>query len=172
MARKSKKPNALRLLEEQGIAHTVHTFPSDIHSAIGVAEAVGKPPNRVFKTLVVLAQHARRRPLLAIIPGDRELDLKKLAQAAGEKRVRMATHKEAEALTHLKVGGISALALLQKHWDIYLDETALDGDTLLVSAGQRGINVELSPSDLIALTDARVAPLTREENPVATGRSS
>ena len=93
------------LLESRKIAYTAHHYPAERMSAVEVAEHIGMPPGQVFKTLVVLPVVSRPRPLLAIIPGDRELDLKKAAAAVGEKKVRMATQNEAESLTRLQVGG-------------------------------------------------------------------
>lgn len=156
--------NAMRLLDSRGIAYQPLVFSPEIHSALGVAEALGLPPERVFKTLVALpTQGTRPRPLLAIVPGDRELDLKALADVAGEKKLRMATQREAEALTGLQVGGISALALLHKRWAVYLDASARDADWLVVSAGQRGINLRLAVQDLLAVTGATIAPIARSE---------
>ncbi|HHX44728.1 MAG TPA: aminoacyl-tRNA deacylase [Chloroflexi bacterium] len=157
---KAHKTNAMRLLDGRRIPYVTHTFSPDIHSAEGVAEVVGMPPEQVFKTLVVLSTAATPRPYLAIIPGHRELDLKKLAQATGEKKLRMASQREAEALTGLQVGGISALALLNKGFTVYLDATAEAFETILVSAGQRGINLELAVADLVAVTGARTADLS------------
>lgn len=162
MARKTPITNSMRLLDSRGIAYEALTFSPDIHSATGVAEALGLPAERVFKTLVVLpAVGTRPRPLLAIIPGASELDLKALAEVAGEKKLRMATQREAEADTGLLVGGISALALLHKRWAVYLDASARAADWLVVSAGQRGINLRLSVADLVTLTGAELAPIAR-----------
>ena len=154
--------NAMRLLDSRGIGYEALYFDANIHSAMGVAEALGLPPERVFKTLVVMPDTPQRgRPLLAIVPGDAELDLKALAQAAGEKKVRMATQREAESMTGLLVGGISALALLQKRWATYLDASAREAPWLVVSAGQRGINLRLAVDDLLAVTQARLAAIAR-----------
>lgn len=94
------------------------------------------------------------RPILVALPGTKELDLKPLAAQVGEKKLRMATQQEAERLTGLKVGGISALALLSKSWRAFLDETALAYDQIYVSGGQRGLNVRLAPADYVAVTHA------------------
>ncbi|MBN1402274.1 MAG: aminoacyl-tRNA deacylase [Anaerolineae bacterium] len=160
------KTNAMRLLEAQGIPYRAHYFSDEIHSAEGVAETLGFPPGQVFKTLVVMPEGGTPRPLLAIVPADRELDLKALAKAAGEKRIRMAAHREAEQLTGLLVGGISALALLQKPWRVFLDSSANAYAEILVSAGQRGINLQLAVAGLVKLTKARVSEISR---PPATG---
>ena len=159
MPDKPEKTNAMRLLEARGIPYTTHYYSAEIHSAEEVANAVGLPAGQVFKTLVVMPE--KGRPLLAIVPGNRELDLKKLAQAANEKKLRMATQREAESLTGLLVGGISALALLNKGFPVYLDAQANDYEQVLVSAGQRGINLQLAVEDLVKVAWARVADISR-----------
>lgn len=159
MPNKPEKTNAMRLLEAKGIPYMAHYYSPEIHSAEEVAQAVGLPASQVFKTLVVISE--KGRPLLAIVPGDRELDLKKLAQAAQEKKLRMATQREAESLTGLLVGGISALALLHKGFPVYLDAHANEYSHILVSAGQRGINLQLAVKDLSKVTRARLADISR-----------
>jgi Cys-tRNA(Pro)/Cys-tRNA(Cys) deacylase len=148
----AKKLNSLRFLETLGIAYEEHRFPETVQSASGVAEHLGISVTQVYKTLVVLPLHGK--PLLVMIPGDRELHLKPLAYILGEKKLRMATQKEAEALTGLKVGGISALALRHKTFQVYLDRTAEGLEYILVSAGQRGVDVRLSVTDLVHATGA------------------
>jgi len=155
--------NVTRLLQAHGVPYVAHAYPPERHSAEEVAALIGLPPERVFKTLVALREAPRSKPLLAIVPGPAELDLKKLAQAVGEKRVRMATQSEAERLTGLQVGGISALALIHKGFVVLLDATALSCEQIAVSAGQRGLNVELPVAALVELTGARVAALSETE---------
>ncbi len=152
------KTNALRLLEAHGIAYQLFTFPPEIHSATGVAQILGLPPQQVYKTLVVL--RSQGRPLLVMIAGDRELDLKRVAAAVGDKKVRMASQREAETLTGLQVGGISALALLGRPFDVFIDRPALALEQIVVSAGKRGMNVQLAVSDLVRITHARVVEAT------------
>ncbi len=154
----AQKLNSMRLLDQHKISYTVHEFPDSIHSAVGVAEYVGCPPERVYKTLVILP--VQGKAMLVIIAGDRELDLKKVARATGQKKVQMAPHQESERLTGLKTGGISALALLHKNFPVYIDRPALHLDTLLVSAGQRGVNLEVRVQDLIELTRAKIIEAT------------
>jgi Cys-tRNA(Pro)/Cys-tRNA(Cys) deacylase len=84
------------------------------------------------------------------------LSLKKVAKAVGQKKVQMAPHKEAERLTGLQTGGISALALLHKNFPIYIDQSALDLERIVVSAGKRGVDLELPVQDLIKVTKATV----------------
>ncbi|MGC8879210.1 MAG: aminoacyl-tRNA deacylase [Anaerolineae bacterium] len=152
------KTNALRILEAHGIPYQLFTFSPEIHSAIEVAQALGLPPHEVYKTLVVLRPQGR--PLLVMIAGDRELDLKRVAAAVGEKRLRMATQREAEALTGLQVGGISALALLGRPFDVFIDCSALALQHIVVSAGRRGMNVRLAMDDLLRVTRAHVIEAT------------
>lgn len=159
MAKKTEKTNAMRVLDARGIAYQAHHYDPGIHSAEGVAQALGIPAERVFKTLVVMPD--KGRAILAIVPGRHELDLKRLAQAAEEKKLRMATQREAEATTGLLVGGISALALLHKGFRIFLDASAEQHERILVSAGQRGINLEVGVRDFTAVSGASLADIAR-----------
>ncbi len=149
------KLNSTRLLEKRKIPFTVHQFPDTIHDAEKVAEAVGKSPEMVYKTLVVLKNTPRSKPMLVMIAAPRRLNLKKVAKAVGEKKVRMATHAEAEKLTGLKVGGIGALALLNRGFEMFIDTPAQSLETVLVSAGKRGVNIELPVENLVLLTGAK-----------------
>jgi Cys-tRNA(Pro)/Cys-tRNA(Cys) deacylase len=116
----------MRVLEAQGIPYEPLTYRVEEHlSAAEVAAAVGLPSEQAFKTLVVLPERPAARPLLALVPGDAQLALKKLATVAGEKKVQMASHREAERLTGLEKGGISPLALMDRHWPVFVDETAI-----------------------------------------------
>ncbi len=168
MASKRKKAdrgpvrnNVTRLLDSKKIDYQtyVYEYSPETHSAVAVAEAIGKPPAQVFKSLVALADKPGHKPLLAVIPGPSSLDLKALAKAAGLKKVKMASHQQAERLTGLQTGGISPLALINKGFTVYLDERAGEYDAIVISAGQRGAQVELPVQELIRLTRARLAPL-------------
>lgn len=152
------KTNAMRLLDAHKIAYQVHSFSPDIHSAVGVAESLGLPSEIVYKTLVLLRPTGR--PMLVMVAGPREIDPKRIAAAVGNKKVRMATQREAEALTGLQVGGISALALLSRPFEVFIDSPALDLPQVVVSAGRRGINLSLAVDDLIRVTRARVIDAT------------
>ena len=156
------KNNLTRLLDSKKIAYQLHLFDYDagIESAVQVAQAIGLPALQVFKTLVAQADQPNRKPMLVIIPGPDTLDLKALAKATGLKKIKMASHAEAESLTGLQTGGISPLALINKGFDIYLSDQAQAFDTIAVSAGQRGANIQLNVKDLVKLTNARVVKLT------------
>jgi Cys-tRNA(Pro)/Cys-tRNA(Cys) deacylase len=157
---KVEKNNAMRVLDAQRIPYQVYNFPPEIHSAQGVAETFGLSAAEVYKTLVVLRADAGGQPMLVMAPGDRELDLKLMAKALGEKKLRMATQKEAEKLTGLQVGGISALPLLNRNFAVYIDRRATELSHVLVSAGKRGLNLRLAVADLIAVTGAQVIEAT------------
>ena len=162
------KTNAARLLEARGVAYraTVYDATRAFHSAEEAAALLGAPHDAVYKTLVVLRDSARARPLLVLVPSDRQVDLKLLARGLGEKKLRMATQKEAEALTGLQVGGISALAVRRGAFEVVLDATAAARARLHVSAGVRGMDLELAVADLVAVTDARLVPATGPALPV------
>jgi Cys-tRNA(Pro)/Cys-tRNA(Cys) deacylase len=153
-----KKLNSMRVLEVQGICYEVLSFPDTIHSAVGVAAHYGLPPAQVYKTLVVVLSQGK--PALVLIAGDREIQLKHLAQALGEKKLRMATQKEAEAWTGLKVGGISALALCHRGFPVYIDRAATALDGIIVSAGLRGMDIRLTVPDLVRVTGAAFVEAT------------
>ena len=156
-----EKTNAMRLLEQRRVPYEAFTYSPEIHAADEVARVLGFPPSEVYKTLVVLRE--KGKPLLVMVAGDREIELRRLAKSVGEKALRMAPHRDAERLTGLQVGGISALALLTKGFDICIDRPALGLERVLVSAGRRGVNLRLRVSDLVAVTRARPVDATAAE---------
>ena len=151
-----KKTQAMRVLEGQDVPYEVIVFPEDVHDARGVADYAGLSPAEVYKTLVVEDDVPGAKPMLIMVAGDRELNLKQVAQSIGAKKVRMARYEDAERMTGLEVGGISALALLNQGFNIYIDQPALAHDHIVISAGQRGLNIKVPVEDLIAVTDAEV----------------
>jgi Cys-tRNA(Pro)/Cys-tRNA(Cys) deacylase len=153
-----KKLNSMRFLDSEGVSYDVIGFPETIHSAQDVAEYVGVAMSDVYKTLVLMT--ANNTPILVMIPANHDLQVKRLAQVIGDKKLRMATHKEAEAVTGLKVGGISALALRHRRFPVYLAHTAANLDRLLVSAGQRGVDLRLKVTDLMRVTRATLVDVT------------
>jgi len=157
--KKRVRTNAMRLLDANDIAYEVLPFSPDFHSATEVAGILGLPPGEVYKTLVV--QRPRGKPLLVMVASGEHVDLKALAASVAEKRLRMATQRDAEALTGLQVGGISALALLNRGFEICIDRAARDLDSVTVSAGKRGIDLRLRVSDLVRVTGARWVDATR-----------
>ncbi len=147
--------NVTRLLDSRKIAYQLFELPPDKHSAEETAELLGVPAESVLKTLVVLREAKGKKPLLVMTPAGGEVDLKALARSLGEKKLTMASQREAESLTGLQTGGISALALLNRGFTICLARAALSLAEAHVSAGQRGANIRLRVSDLVALTGAR-----------------
>ena len=151
----AEKTLAMRFLEGKKVAYRVHEYPASERDAVVVAVEIGVPAAMVFKTLVVL--RPPQKPMLVMVPADRQLDLKKLAKVVGEKKVRMAAHAEAESLTGLQVGGISALALVNKGFAMFLDKSAENHNQIYISAGQRGLDIQLAVKDLVKVTGARLA---------------
>ncbi len=159
-ARVSKvdKTHAMRVLDAAGVAYeaTVYDAAGAFHAAEEAAALLGAPPERVYKTLVVLRDgQAPARPIMVMLRALDQLDLKALARALGDKKLRMATMREAERLTGMQAGGISALALRRPAFDICIDESARGAMRVHVSAGKRGVDIELAVDDLVRLTGAR-----------------
>jgi Cys-tRNA(Pro)/Cys-tRNA(Cys) deacylase len=152
---------AVRVLEKARVAHTLHPYdpehPSDQGHGDAAVAALGADPRQVFKTLVARVDGVLT---VAVVPVGGTLDLKALAAAAGGRRAAMADPADAERTTGYVLGGISPLGQ-KKALPTVVDETALGFDTVMVSAGRRGLQVELAPGDLVRLTRARTAPIGR-----------
>lgn len=150
--------NVTRLLEARGIAFTAFDLPEEKLGALETARLLDMPPEQVFKTIVAL-RDGRGKPVLAMIPGPFELDLRKLAQALGEKKCSLPSERQAEQITGLQAGGISPLALLNRGFTVVVDELALLFDEIHVSGGQRGLNIRLPVAALVELTSAEVSDI-------------
>lgn len=148
-----RKTLAMRFLDGKKVLYEAFTYPSSERDAEVVARLLGVPPGQVFKTLVVTRE--RGKPLLVMIPADRHLDLKLLAKEVGEKKLQMAGHQEAERLTRLEVGGISALALVNRGFAVAIDTAAQQYEEVYVSAGEKGINLRVGLTDIVRLTNAK-----------------
>jgi Cys-tRNA(Pro)/Cys-tRNA(Cys) deacylase len=157
-----EKTQAMRALEGKRIPYHVLTYPDDLRDAEEIAIMLDLPPEQVFKTLVVLPPEPGKKPMLVMLPANRQLDLKKLAAGVGVKKLKMATHREAEELTGLQVGGISAVALLNKGFVALIDQSALAQSQICISAGKRGLQLRLPVADLIKLTNARSVNVAEE----------
>jgi len=165
------RTRALDLVIRAGVAHTVHEYelPESHGRGRGVrprygavaAAVLGVEPARVFKTLVAAVDD---RLVLAVVPVDRDLDLKALARACARQRAILAEPAVAERATGYVIGGISPLGS-RRQLPVVIDETALDHATIHVSAGQRGLQLELAPADLVRLCSARSAALARNQGP-------
>jgi len=147
--------NVTRYLQARKVTFTAFELPAEKLGAIETAHRLGVPANQVFKTIVVLREKPGK-PILAIIPGDREVDLKLVASAVNEKKIKLATQKEAETLTGLEVGGISPLALIQRGFQMVLDSSAAQYSEIHISGGQRGLNIRLPVKSLIEMTNSRL----------------
>jgi Cys-tRNA(Pro)/Cys-tRNA(Cys) deacylase len=153
--------NVTRLLDSQKIPYTSYDLPAEKIGALEAAQIMGAPPDQVYKTIVVLRQ-GKVKPILALVPGPREVDLKALAKVIGEKKVQLPTEREAEAITGLQAGGISPLALVNKGFQVIIDQTANSFQEIYISGGQRGLDICLSVADLVRLVNARIAPISAE----------
>ena len=155
------KTNAARILDKLGVRHEIreyHVDPEDL-SAERVAVGVGLPLEQVFKTLVVRGD--RRGVVLAVVPGNAELDLKSLARLTGDRRMEMVTLKEVQPLTGYIRGGVTALAC-KKDYPVFADESIQLFDVVSVSAGIRGQQIVLAPDDYLRAVNATVGPIARE----------
>lgn len=150
--------NVTRMLDAKKIQFIAHELPEEKIGAFEAANYLGVAPELVYKTIVVV-RTVPGKPLLVILPAVMEVDLKLVASALGEKKVLLPSQREAERLTGLQAGGISALALIQRGFQVLIDQSALIHQQIFVSGGQRGLNIQLSPHDLAALTNARFASL-------------
>ena len=155
---KEEKTNVMRVLEQKGVAYTPHTYPTDgsIDGA-SVAGYLGQDPEHVFKTLV--ARGASGGYYVFDIPVEDTLDLKKAAKAVGEKSIAMIHQKELLPLTGYIHGGCSPVGM-KKQFPTVFHETAEILDSICVSAGKIGYQVEVDPADLMALVGAKTADLT------------
>jgi Cys-tRNA(Pro)/Cys-tRNA(Cys) deacylase len=154
--------NVTRLLDSRKIPFQAFELPVEKLGAQEAAAILGVPANQVFKTIVV-QRETRGKPILAVVSGESIVDLKKLAAAVGEKKVRLTTQKEAEELTGLLAGGISPLALLNKGFQVILDDSAEAFEKIYISGGQRGINILIRVKDLVELTHAKINLISSPE---------
>jgi len=152
--------NVTRLLDSRKIAYTAFDLPVEKLGARQTARLLGVSPHIIYKTIVILREKPGK-PLLAVIPGDHQVDLKALAAYLGEKKVHLPTQREAEQLTGLQAGGISPLALLHKGFQVILDSAAQTEQEIHISGGQRGLNLRLPVKAIIELTHARLAEISR-----------
>lgn len=155
------KTLAMRVLEAHGVPYEPRFYEVVEHlSAAEVAAALGLPPEQTFKTLVALPGMPGGKPLLALVPGDSQLDLRKLAAAAGEKKVQMAPQREAERLTGLEKGGISPLALMDRGFPVFVDETVVLFDRIEISAGRVGAGVIVPVEGLLGVLRPVIADIS------------
>lgn len=152
--------NVTRLLDAHRVPYQAFELPAEKLGAVEAAAYMGVPADQVFKTIVV-TRPEKGKPILALTPGTLEVDLKALAAALGEKKLVIPTQKEAERLTGLQAGGISPLALINRGFQIIIDEAALLFDEIYISGGQRGLDIRLPVKALVELCEASFANFAR-----------
>ena len=152
------KNNVTRLLDSRKIAYTAFELPAEKRSAVETAYLLEVSPSLVYKTIVV--KRKKGKAILAVIPGDSQANLKKIASFVREKKVFLPTQDEAEEMTKLQTGGISPLALVNKGFDVILDVSARQYKEIHISGGQRGLNIRLEVDDLVKLTKAKVGEIS------------
>ncbi len=152
------KTNAIRILESKNISHSTIEYESNEEEidAISVAHKINAGPEMVFKTLV--ARNEKNELLVFVIPGNFELDLKKASKASGSKKIELIKVKELQPLTGYIRGGCSPIGM-KKLFPTFIDETAQLYDKIFCSAGVRGMQINLAPTDLATVTEAEFADL-------------
>jgi Cys-tRNA(Pro)/Cys-tRNA(Cys) deacylase len=158
-----QKTNAARLLDQMGIRYELREYavdPKDL-AAEAVAAKIGLPPGQLFKTLV--AQGDRHGICMAAIPGDRELDLKALAAASGDRKIHLVPVKELQKLTGYVRGGVTALAA-KKAYPVYADGSIERFDMISISAGMRGMQILLAPVDYLRVVKATLAVIAQRKS--------
>ncbi len=151
--------NITRMLDAKKIPYQAFDLPVEKLGAQETAQILHLPVEQVFKTIVV-TREGKGKPILAVVPGNAEVDLKALARALDEKKLHLPTEREAEQLTGLQAGGISPLALINKGFQVVLDASAGKFKEIHISGGQRGLNIRIPVKALVTLTHARWANIT------------
>ena len=156
MAKKLDKTNAARLLDRAGLQYNLVPYEVDENdlAAQHVADSLGQDIAKVFKTLVLHGD--KTGYIVCVIPGDKEVDLKALAKVSGNKKVEMIPMKDLLQVTGYIRGGCSPIGM-KKRFPTYFHSTATQHDVIYVSAGVRGLQIEIAPQDLIAFVQAAVA---------------
>jgi Cys-tRNA(Pro)/Cys-tRNA(Cys) deacylase len=155
----AKTTPATLALDRAGVAYALHTYDYDPEAprvGLQAAESLGVPPERVLKTLMAQVDG---KPVCAVVASNREVAMKKLAAAVGGKSAQMMRPADAERVTGYRVGGVSPFGQ-RRAAPTVVDEAALAHARVFVNGGQRGLQVELAPGDLVAALGARTAPLT------------
>ena len=154
--------NITRLLDSKKIRYSLFELPAEKLGARETASLLGVDLELVYKTIVITRQ--KGKPILAVIPGPNRVDLKRLANALGEKKVNLPSEREAETLTGLQAGGISPLALWNKGFRVVIDSAAQSRAEIHVSGGQRGLNIRLPVKALAEITQALFAEVSVPDN--------
>ena len=153
--------NITRLLTQRKIHFTMHDLgTTEKLGAVEVSNLLGKPEEKVFKTIIFMSVSGNGKFLAALVPANHQVDTKKLAAAVREKKVSPVKQVEAEETTGMQTGGISPLGLIHKPFRIIADDSINSLDTVIISAGQRGWQIELQPTDLLILCKAQTKPIS------------
>lgn len=152
--------NVTRFLESRKIKYVAHEMPAEKLGAVEAAQFMRVPEIQVFKTIVTTRE--KGKPVLAVIPGPRIVDLKLLASFLGEKKMSLPSERDAETLTGLQAGGISPLALINKGFQVVIDSAAQEFNEIYISGGQRGLDIQLPVADLVKLVNAKMGIVSRE----------
>lgn len=153
--------NVTRFLDARKVKYSTHEVPAEKLGAVEVAQLMGVPAEQVFKTIVT--KREKGKPVLAVIPAPRVVDLKMLASFLGEKKMHLPSEREAEQLTGLQAGGISPLALINKGFQVVIDSAAQAFEEIYISGGQRGLDIQLGVGDLVKLVNAKIGTVSRVE---------
>lgn len=167
MAKKIEKTNAARLLDKAGIPYKMipYEFDENDLAAQHVADSLGQDIARVFKTLVLHGD--KTGYIVCVVPGNAEVDLKALAKASGNKKVEMIPMKELLPVTGYIRGGCSPIGM-KKQFPTFFHSTALDFETIFVSAGVRGLQAEIAPADLISFVRGTIAEVAKTSEEAQT----
>jgi Cys-tRNA(Pro)/Cys-tRNA(Cys) deacylase len=151
--------NVTRLLDSKKIVYQVFILPPEKLGAEEAAKVMDVPLNEVYKSIIIKREKTGK-PIIAVTPGDKEVNLKLLAEAVGEKKVVVPTQADAEKMTGLKAGGISPLALINRGFQVIIDSSATSHSHIHISGGELGLNIRLPVISLIEITHARLANIT------------
>jgi len=150
--------NVTRFLDSRKTDYTIFDLPQKKLGAEEVARILNAPIKIVFKSIVILRKGSGK-PILAVVPGDHAVNLKKLAKTVEEKKVSPASQKEAENLTKLPAGGISPLAIINRGFEIVIHQSVREYENVHISGGELGVNIRLPSRDLVELTRAKIADI-------------
>jgi Cys-tRNA(Pro)/Cys-tRNA(Cys) deacylase len=152
--------NVTRFLNQRKISYTLHALNTDKKlSAIEVSDILKQPEAMIYKT-IILSGSEKSKPIAAVVSAQTKVDLKKLANFVQEKKVMPLSLEKTEEITGMKTGGISPIGLINKPFRIIMDDSINSLSTVIISAGVRGWQVELSPADLIQLCNAQTKPIS------------
>ncbi len=146
------------MLDAAHARYTAFDLPAEKISAVDTAALLAVPPDIVYKTIVIVVPNAK--PVLCIIPGNREVDPKKVAETLGEKKVHVAAQAAAENLTKLQAGGISPLALMNRGFRMIVDASIRDHEEIHLSGGQRGLNIRINTEDLLKIIHPLISQIS------------